>query len=244
MEILPGSLIHGMSFILGLICGSFTTTLSYRLPRREDFVNGRSRCPKCRTNLGPLDLIPVISWLVFRGKCRHCNAPISARYPYIEFVCGSLFVLVSLSFVPGQPEQAVILWVLAVLLLTLSIIDLEQHRLPNSLIMLVLGLGLSLVWVTEQSFVEAGAMSAAALAVGLLARFAGQMLSHQPGIGWDDIKLVGALSLGIPFDSVIVFLGAFGLALIILVAEFGWRRHLPVVPLGPALCFGAFAALL
>ena len=110
--------------LLGLICGSFVTALSYRLPRGEDFVSGRSRCPQCETTLSALDLVPVVSWLMSRGRCRHCKTPISARYPAIELLCGVLFIGVLLTQSPPDLYRIGVLLLLTIALLALSIVDL------------------------------------------------------------------------------------------------------------------------
>ena len=244
MESLPDPMIHGISLVLGLICGSFVSALSYRLPRAEDFIRGRSRCPHCKADLTMTDLVPLLSWLASRGRCRHCQSPISGRYPALECFCGFLFVAVSITVPIDEPVRMGALWVMAILLLTLSVVDLEHQKLPNSLILCAVGTGLFLTWITDRSLFEAGILCVAVVVAGLLLRIIGYWLAGQPGLGWGDIKLGGALALAIPLDSAPVFLGTSGLLAIILALEFGWRRRLQMVPFGPALCAGAFMALL
>lgn len=88
--------------LIGLVLGSFTTMLSYRLPRRLSIVSPPSTCPSCGARLMPRDLIPVFSWLIGRGRCRHCTAPIGARYMVIELsttmAVAAAFVLLGFSF--------------------------------------------------------------------------------------------------------------------------------------------------
>ncbi len=87
--------------LIGLVLGSFTTMLSYRLPRTMSIIAPPSTCPSCGTRLTPRDLIPVVSWLIGRGRCRHCGAPIGARYVMIELVTtvaiAAAFVLLGFS---------------------------------------------------------------------------------------------------------------------------------------------------
>src|SRR5690348_11004379 len=83
-----------LTAIAGLVFGSFATLVSYRLPREEPIVAGRSRCPICRMPLGPAALVPVFSWLLGGGKCRYCGAGISARYPLTELAQMALFLAV------------------------------------------------------------------------------------------------------------------------------------------------------
>ena len=95
IELFPwvGYTIAGMA---GLICGSFLTFVFYRIRAREPWLYGtgsmRSKCPSCRHILGAGDLIPVISWIVFKGKCRYCKNPISVRYPIIEIATAAIFI--------------------------------------------------------------------------------------------------------------------------------------------------------
>lgn len=85
----------GLFFVVGLCVGSFVTALAYRLPRGENWVSARSRCTACNHALGAVDLVPVLSWVFLRGRCRHCGTRISARYPAIELVVGGAFALIS-----------------------------------------------------------------------------------------------------------------------------------------------------
>ena len=78
----------------GLIVGSFLNVVVYRLPRGESLTHPRSRCPSCGTQLRAIDNIPVVSWLALRGRCHHCGAPISARYPLVELTTGALYAAV------------------------------------------------------------------------------------------------------------------------------------------------------
>src|SRR4051794_41851136 len=76
---------------MGLMVGSFLNVVIYRVPRKESVVKPRSRCPGCGTQLSSIDNIPVVSWLVLRGKCRTCGTPISVRYPLVELATAALF---------------------------------------------------------------------------------------------------------------------------------------------------------
>src|SRR5437588_9281077 len=84
--------------LLGLVVGSFLNVVIYRVPRKESVVRPRSRCPGCGTQLAERDNIPVVSWVLLRGKCRTCGEPISARYPLVELLTAALFVAAGLRF--------------------------------------------------------------------------------------------------------------------------------------------------
>ena len=117
--------------LLGSIFGSGVTALSWRLPRGESWARGRSRCPKCEHMLGPLELVPVLSWMFTRGRCRFCAAPVSARYPLIELSCAlwSLLAWLHLGLVPMLIP--VLLW--GYVLVALIVIDYDFHLLPDAL---------------------------------------------------------------------------------------------------------------
>ena len=86
-----------LAFVLGLVIGSFLNVVAYRLPRGESLAHPPSRCPNCGAPVRPYDNIPVLSWLVLRGRCRNCGHPISARYPLVELTTGLLFAAVVLA---------------------------------------------------------------------------------------------------------------------------------------------------
>lgn len=118
-------------FVLGAIFGSGVTALSWRLPRGTSWAHGRSRCPACSHVLGPLDLVPVLSWALARGRCRYCGVRVSPRYPLIELMCAAWAVLAwnRLGLVPELPP--VLLW--GWLLVALTVIDLDFKLLPDVL---------------------------------------------------------------------------------------------------------------
>lgn len=110
--------------ILGLIFGSFITMLGYRLPRRLSIVRPRSSCPACHHALGVKDLFPVFSWLMSGGRCRHCKAPISARYPILEVLTSLAFM--GCFFVSSTPSCITIACLCSMLALTILSILLSR----------------------------------------------------------------------------------------------------------------------
>lgn len=121
---------------LGAIIGSFLNVLIFRLPREESVVFPNSRCPQCSTAIRAYDNVPVLSYLILRGRCRTCSAPISARYPAVEALCGILFVLVFLHDAVGRngPTPALIFdLILVSAILALIFIDAEHMILPNAI---------------------------------------------------------------------------------------------------------------
>jgi leader peptidase (prepilin peptidase)/N-methyltransferase len=230
--------------MFGLICGSFVTALSYRLPRGKDFVIGRSRCPSCSTYLSPRDLIPVLSWVISMGRCRHCKMAVSARYPVIELLCGALFVVVVVFQMPFELDRIILLWVLTVLLLALSVIDFEFRHFQNGLVLVLYGMAGVLAWLDQRSIIPILIAVAAVFSIGLCSRVLGQFLEKKPGLAWGDIKLGMALAIPIPMAQLLTFLIVFGFITLVLTIWVGLGKGKRHFPLGLALCAGAFAALL
>ena len=118
--------------LLGLMVGSFLNVVIWRLPRDESVVAPRSRCPDCGATIRALDNIPMISWLVLRGRCRHCSARISVRYPLVEVSTAALFALVAARFSDSWVLPAYLVLVAA--LIAISAIDLEHMLIPNRIV--------------------------------------------------------------------------------------------------------------
>jgi len=127
----PETLVIITLALFGMVMGSGVTALAHRVPRGESWVHGRSRCPKCEHVLGVLDLFPVFSWLLSRGRCRHCGAPVAWRYPLTELLCGLWAVAVFLhdGLTPAYPLVAI--W--GFLMIALLWIDLDFQLLPDVL---------------------------------------------------------------------------------------------------------------
>ena len=125
-------LLIGLCAILGLVVGSFLNVVIYRVPRNESIVSPRSACPACGTPIRERDNIPVVSWLVLRGRCRDCQAPISVRYPLVELACGALFAGTAARF--GHQWDLPAYLALFAGLLALSCIDVERMILPKKIV--------------------------------------------------------------------------------------------------------------
>ena len=133
-------------FCFGLIFGSFLNVCIYRLPRGLSVVSPRSACPECHTPIAAYDNIPVLSWLILRGRCRGCGARITPRYAVVELICGLLFLLSYLQ--TGLSLEAAKACVLCFLLVGLTFTDAETHLLPDALTLPGLAIGLLFSLVT------------------------------------------------------------------------------------------------
>src|SRR3954463_1117815 len=130
---------------IGLLIGSFLNVVAYRLPRGESLVKPRSRCTTCGEEVRPYDNVPVLSWLILRGRCRWCGESISARYPAVELVTGLVFGAVAL--VRGLDAELLLTLPFAAMLIAVANIDLEHRVVPNKILlpMAVWGVGATAV---------------------------------------------------------------------------------------------------
>src|SRR3954468_19631909 len=116
--------------MVGLALGCFLSVVASRLPRGESLSRPASRCPGCGTPVKPYDNVPVLSWLILRGKCRHCKAPISARYPLVEATTGALYAAVVAARWDDAGPIALGL-VLVTVLIPIALIDYDTRIIPN-----------------------------------------------------------------------------------------------------------------
>ena len=141
--LIPDALFTVFIAVLGLLIGSFSNVLIWRLPRRENINFPPSHCPACDHGLAPLDLVPVLSWAALGGKCRYCKAPISVRYPVIELITGAAYALLSVVFPFSQVGAGLLgLCLLFTLLLVASVIDQETYTIPDEISLPGAALGL------------------------------------------------------------------------------------------------------
>ena len=227
--------------VIGAIFGSFLNVVAYRLPRGESLSHPRSRCPQCETPIKPYDNVPVLSWLALRGKCRACGARISARYPLVEFGTGVLCALVVVA--KGPDEDALLGLVLVLLLVPVTLIDLDYRIIPNSLMLIGAVLAPALVLLTApDDILEHVIASIAAGAFFFVFAFA-----YPRGMGMGDVKLAAVLGLFLgravgPAVFIALVTGTLVGALVI--ARKGVREgRKTAVPFGPFLALGGVVAL-
>jgi leader peptidase (prepilin peptidase)/N-methyltransferase len=233
----------GIAFILGLLWGSFGNVCILRIPAGKSVVTPRSACPKCAKPIAWYDNIPVLSWLILRGRCRACKTPISFRYPLVEFLTGAVFAAIVLKY--GYSWSTLEYLIFAWALIVCSFIDIDHMILPD--VFTLSGIVIGLVGAAlnpERSFLSA--LTGVLMGGGFLwlIAYSYLLLRKEEGMGGGDIKLlawIGAV-LGwraIPF--VILAASVIGSFVGVGVA---WRSKAglkSVIPFGPYL---AFAALL
>src|SRR5215210_678805 len=132
--------------VFGLLLGSFLNVVAYRLPRGESLAFPGSHCPSCETPIKPYDNVPVLSWLWLRGRCRSCRGSISARYPVVEATTAALLVAVVLA--KGADSDAWPGLALVLLLVPVTLIDLDHRIIPNKLMLLGTVVSVAILLVT------------------------------------------------------------------------------------------------
>jgi leader peptidase (prepilin peptidase)/N-methyltransferase len=231
----------GLAAAVGALIGSFLNVVIWRLPRKESLVTPGSHCPSCEHEIAPYDNVPVVSWLVLRGRCRYCGARISPRYPLVELLTAVAFAAVVA--VRGFDEGLVLELPFVACLIALAGIDLDHKLLPNRIVypMAVFGLVATLL-VDRDDLVENLVAGAGAFVFLLLA-----VLAYPRGMGMGDVKLGGAMGLYLGLSIVPALLIAFlsgTLAGLAIIAREGAAARKKAVPFGVFLAFGGIAGVL
>jgi leader peptidase (prepilin peptidase)/N-methyltransferase len=182
----------GTIFIFGLVVGSFLNVCIYRIPRKKSIILPGSFCPHCGTPIHPLDNIPLLSYLVLAGKCRHCKGSISPRYPLVEFITGLLFVLLYMRF--GLSRSLLVYAIFIAALLVITFIDLEHRIIPDVISLPGIPAGFALSFFLPQ-VTWISSVLGILLGGGLLLTVAlvYELITHKEGMGMGDVKLLGMM---------------------------------------------------
>ncbi len=241
-------------FILGLAFGSFFNVVIYRLPKKESLLNPPSHCPSCETSIKWYDNIPIISFVLLKGKCRDCGVSISWRYPFVELLAGLIFLFSFIKF-DFQPLLFSSLFFLSILLV-IAFIDLDTLLIPNRIIFPAIGFTIS-IWIVSYlanikflPLVEGNVISAlfgAFLggAILLLVAWLSPFIFGREGMGGGDVKLAFFIGFYLGYYVLVAFFLAFLLGSffgLFLTVIKGWQPHREV-PFGPFLSLAAFLSL-
>ncbi len=230
------------AFLGGLLAGSFVTVVAHRVPRGESIVGPRSRCPACGVQIAAYDNVPVVSWLVLRGRARCCGAEISARYPLTELTLGVLYALTVLVLWDDPGEVALGL-VFVTTLMAITLTDLERRIIPNKILIVAAVLGVAIAAASDPGSLPVRAISAA-VAGGLLFAAA---LAYPRGMGMGDVKLAATMGLFLGRNvapTILVALLAGSVVGLAMIARKGAAARKQAIPFGPFLAFGGVVGLL
>ncbi len=228
--------------LVGLVAGSFFNVVGYRLPRGESLVSPGSRCPGCGVPIKPYDNLPVLGWVLLRGRCRSCKQPISARYPIVE--AATALLAVSVVLVKHSAYGIALGLVLIAVLVPITLVDLDQRIIPNKITgpaaVAAIVIGLILRPSSVPSQLIGGAVG------GLV--FLLVVLIYPRGMGLGDVKLAAVLGLFLGASAAVaLFVGvlAGALAGAVVMARVGVEKgRKTALPFGPFLALGGVVGLL
>ncbi len=226
-------------FIYGAIFGSFFNVVILRLPKKESLIHHSSHCPNCMEPIKPYDLIPIVSFLLLGGKCRHCKQRISWRYPLIELLTALSFTLVFYRF--GWSFFSLIGFLLTSLLIIIAMIDIDTMEIYDRFHIMILILALAILFITPLPLLDhLIGFFVISIPFFIIASVTG-------GIGGGDIKLIAIAGLLLGFKATLVaffiasILGG-SMAIYLLLTKQKDRKSL--IAFGPYLCIGIYFAYL
>ncbi|NLL69513.1 MAG: prepilin peptidase [Epulopiscium sp.] len=239
-------MVKGVILLFGILIGSFFNVCIYRIPRGESIVFPSSHCPSCKTPLGPKDLIPIVSYLIKKGKCSYCGQRISLRYPFIEGLTGLTYMLLYDSL--GFSFSFLFSLFFVSLLIIITGIDYDHQIIPDLLVLW--GIGGGVLYRLIEGILEN-------TAIGMVEGILGMVLGggvllliaflSKGGMGGGDIKLLGMIGLWLGWKLTIVtlflsfFLGGF-ISIFLLLFRIKSRKD--PIPFGPFICLGAYLSYL
>jgi leader peptidase (prepilin peptidase)/N-methyltransferase len=227
---------------LGLLLGSFLNVVAYRLPRGESLVVPASRCPGCDTSIRPYDNVPVLSWLLLRGRCRSCGTSIAWRYPLVELSTALLMALTVIVIGPNEDVWLGLAFV--VLLVPVAVIDIDFRIIPNKLMLAGTIAALAILVLTRPDDIPEHLIAAVAAGGFLLIA----AIAHPSGMGMGDVKLAFVMGLflgrevGVAMLVALVAGSAVGIA--IMARKGAQEGRKTAIPFGPFLALGSIVGLL
>jgi leader peptidase (prepilin peptidase) / N-methyltransferase len=227
--------------LVGALIGSFLNVVAHRVPAGESLVSPGSHCPHCGAPVRPWDNVPVVSWLVLRGRCRDCGAPISPRYPLVELVTALVFAAVVA--VRGFDDDLVLELPFVAALIALAAIDFDHKLLPNKIVYPLAAYGvIATLLVDRDDLVENLIAGAGAFTFLLIA-----VIAYPRGMGMGDVKLGGAMGLYLGLSVIPALLAAFlsgSIVGVIILAREGAAGRKKAVPFGVFLALGGIVGVL
>ena len=210
-------IIYIFVFILGINLGSFLNVCIIRYQNHESIVFGRSHCMSCQHQLGPLDLIPLFSWLFLKGKCRYCQKPISARYPIVEALTGLIFVFIFNKFMFNY--ETIIYWTASLFLIVAAFVDLDTMIIPDRthVVLIICAIILAIMYPENIQSMLIGSICIS-IPLFLIAYIT-------KGIGYGDVKLMFSAGLMLGYQAIIfIFISGAILASIYAIYQMRFKK--------------------
>jgi len=234
-----------MSLLFGAMIGSFLNVCIWRLPKGESIVTPGSHCPQCGKPIRWYDNLPLLSFLLLRGKCRHCHGTISVQYPLVEGITAFLSLLLFIRF--GPSWAYVVYFAFTAALLVITVIDLHHQIIPDVISLPGIAAGLLASWFLPEATV-ANALLGVLLGGGSLFLVATvyEWLFKREGMGGGDVKLLAMIGAFLGWKAVILtilFSSLIGSIVGIAVMLWKGRDFKYAIPFGPFLSLGAVIAL-
>jgi leader peptidase (prepilin peptidase) / N-methyltransferase len=231
-------------FLFGMCIGSFLNVCIYRLPSSMSIINpSRSFCPLCNSAIPFYDNIPVLSYLWLKGRCRHCNAPISLRYPLVELMTGILAVAILFMF--GLTPESIVYFIFISSLLVITFIDIDHQIIPDIITLPGIPMGLAASFILPAMTFKSSLLG---LLVGggslFLVAWTYSLITRKEGMGGGDIKLLGMIGAFIGWKGVLftIFVaslaGTFAGMIVVLLKGKNLKF---AIPFGPFLSIGAMS---
>ena len=248
---IPDAVWAVLAGVLGLAIGSFLNVVIYRVPAGESIVSPPSKCPNCGAEIRNRHNVPVLGWLMLRGKCYDCKAPISPRYPLVEALTGVLFAVVTLRILNLDLPSAVPAYLYFVAIgVALTMIDIDTKRLPNAIVLPSYPVIAVLLAISAGVEGDWWALARAGIGAAILLGFyLALTLAYPAGMGMGDVKLSGVLGGVLGYLSwTTLAIGAFGGFLLgsvggILVLATGRGNRKTAIPFGPYMIAAAVLAI-
>ncbi|MBA2763249.1 MAG: prepilin peptidase [Thermoleophilaceae bacterium] len=227
--------------VLGAAIGSFLNVVIHRVPLEESIVSPGSRCPHCGHAVRSVDNIPVLSWLILRGRCRDCSSPISVRYPAVELLTAICFVAIAV--IDGIDLDLLLELPFVAMLIAVAFIDLDHRIIPNRIVYPIIVYALAMTAIVAPDQLVEGLIAGAGAFLFLFV----MAVAYPSGMGMGDVKLAGAMGLFLGLSVLPAMLAAFLFGSLVgvgLLIRHGSEARKRQVPFGPFLALGSLVGLL
>ena len=226
--------------LFGLLVGSFLNVVIHRLPKGESLARPPSSCPSCGARIKPYDNIPVVSWLLLRGRCRNCGAGISARYPAVELLTAVAFATTALT--RGVEDDLAVWLPFAAVLIAVAFIDLDHRIIPNKIVLPAAIWGLIATVLFRPDNIDDSLIAGGAAFLLLFVA----AVAYPAGMGMGDVKLAGVMGIYLGSSVAPAMLIGFLVGSVVgvaIMAREGRAARKKAVPFGPFLALGGLVGI-